>query len=136
MLFAWFKTGELGRNQEEIGKNCVEYRTRFSDYRSLTRFTKMSMHAGGFRPKYQQYENGTFFRPRAAVSCAPLYQIFTMRMRQFFKHPPPILYNEISCYFRDGQNFHHSTPLAKCTSRYPLQHMMTFVTNYKFCDHL
>ena len=43
-------------------------------------------YAGCYRPKYQQSEHGTYPTPRSTLSSAPWYKIFTMEMRQFFKH--------------------------------------------------
>ena len=94
-------------------------------------------YAGGYRPKYQQYEYGTYPTPHYTLSSAPWYRVFTMEMRQFCKHLATKFENEISCYFRNGidfpifTQFYHFAPLVKCTSGYRLYVYLTFLTIFK-----
>ena len=51
-----------------------------------TALDKNVKYAGGYRPKYQQYEHGTYPTPHDTLSSAPWYRVFTMEMCQFCKH--------------------------------------------------
>ena len=73
----------------------------------------------------------TLFPPHPGIEFSPWKRVNSANMSL------QNLYYEISCYFRNGQNFHISTyfyhfvPLAKFTLGYRLQLMITFLTIFK-----
>ena len=73
----------------------------------------------------------TLFPPHPGIEFSPWKRVNSANMSL------QNLYYEISCYFRNGQNFHISTylyhfvPLAKFTLGYRLQLLITFLTIFK-----
>ena len=73
----------------------------------------------------------TLFPPHPGIECSPWKRVNSANISL------QNLYYEISCYFRNGQNFHistysyHSVPLPKFTLGYRLQLLITFLTIFK-----
>ena len=73
----------------------------------------------------------TLFPPHPGIEFSPWKRVNSANMSL------QNLYYEISCYFRNGQNFHistysyHSVPLPKFTLGYRLQLLITFLTIFK-----
>ena len=83
MVLKWRRLGEfaleLGENASTIALNTENtFLVSFP-----TALDKNVKYAGGYRPKYQQYEDGTYPTPHYTLSSASWYRVFTMETCQF-----------------------------------------------------
>ena len=122
--------------EKKYVKNCVEYGTTFSSDKSLTRFRKKSNKRAATAQNINNMKMGpilrhtTLFPPHPGIEFSPWKRVNSANTSL------QNLYYEISCYIRNGQNFHISTHthfyhfaiLAQCSSGYRLQLLSSLLT--------
>ena len=137
MVLKWRRLGEFAWNREKIHQQLHWIQKTLFWWVFPPRLTKMSNMRAATAQNINNMNMGpilrhtTLFPPHPGIECSPWKRVNSANISL------QNLYYEISCYFRNGQNFHistysyHSVPLPKFTLGYRLQLLITFLTIFK-----
>ena len=137
MLLEWRRLDEFTWNWEKISQK-LHWVQKILFWRVFsTRLTKMSNVRAATAQNINNTNMGPILRLTTLYPPHPGIEFSLWKCVNSANTSLQNLYYEISCYFRNGQNFHifahfyHFAILAKYTSGYRLQGLITFLTIFK-----